>query len=528
MAQNDTDTFWRSWSSLHGNQKSATPSPVVDGVSSEKGIANIFKNVFENNCRPNNEQKVQELQVKFDEIYKETFQNHENDCNCKDYSFTFENLADAIFSLNCGKCCDNSEIYAEHFLDGPIELYHRMFCLFSGMIRHAFVPDQYKYGFVVPLIKDHQGNKCSSDNYRGITISPIMSKIFEHILRICYGEKLVTSDLQFGFKKKHSTAQALFCLKETINAYTNNGSSVYVSFLDASKAFDRVVHVGLYVKLIQRGFPKIFVDIVISMYHGMWCRVRWGSQYSDWFQVKAGVKQGGVLSPTFYSVYVDDLVIHLKHLNIGCYVRDLFLAILLYADDMALVSPSVGGLQKLLNMCKMYCDDWDIRLNHKKSKVMYFGKGYSKLCTLYLDGRPVEWVSQWRYLGIVVRSGRCFSFSVEEKIKRFYKCTNAILRIGGQARDLALLKLTESHCVPVLTYGVEVCYDVDQNELRKLKVAYNSLFRRIFGFRQRDSVRELQGFLTRPTWDELLLKCNERFLSKLRESENQVIRHLVR
>ena len=174
---------------------------------------------------------------------------------------------------------------------------------------------------MVPIIKDQQGNHSDTNNYRGITISPIISKLFEHVLKLVFSDHLLTSQYQFGFKKRSSTVHALHCLRETVNYYRNHGSRVFCSFLDASKAFDGLIHSGLFIKLMERGVPLIFLDIIIVWYSGLKCRVKWGDQFSDWFSVTAGVRQGGVLSPDFYSIYVNDLLIILKNLGIGCYYR---------------------------------------------------------------------------------------------------------------------------------------------------------------------------------------------------------------
>ena len=194
---------------------------------------------------------------------------------------------------------------------------------------------------MIPLVKDTQGNCCSSSNYRGITISPIISKVFEHALKRVFVNHLSTSPNQFGFKKRHSTSHAIYCLKETIDYYVNNGSCVYCSYLDASKAFDRLVHSGLFMKLLDKGFPKIFIDIIITWYDGLYCRVLWDGTFSQWFHVTAGVRQGGVLSPDFYGLYVDDLFLILESSGIGCYYVDKFAAALMYADDMALLALSL-------------------------------------------------------------------------------------------------------------------------------------------------------------------------------------------
>ena len=155
---------------------------------------------------------------------------------------------------------------------------------------HGQVPSQFQRGTVVPIIKDQQGDKGDLHNYRGITIAPIISKIFEHVLRILFQPYLTTSSYQFGFKRKSSTSLAIHSLKETINYYTSQGSNVYCSFLDASKAFDRLVHAGLFMKLLQRKVPLSFLNLIIMWYSNLECRVRWGDTYSGWFVIQAGIQ----------------------------------------------------------------------------------------------------------------------------------------------------------------------------------------------------------------------------------------------
>ena len=89
------------------------------------------------------------------------------------------------------------------------------------------------------------------------------------------------------------------------------------------------------------------------------------------------------------------------------------------------------------------------------------------------------------------------------------------------------LNLVESHCVPLLTYAVEVIHISDAAERRKLRVAYNSLFRRIFGYSYRESVRELQAALFRPTWEELIDKRISKFVRNLQASENELLHVFV-
>ena len=207
--------------------------------------------------------------------------------------------------MNSGKCSKDDGLQAEHFQNAPLILMLRLTMLFNHMIKHSFVPCQFRFGTIIPIIKDRNGNSSDTSNHRGITISPMASKVFELVLREKFAENLKTSSYQFGFKKKLSTSHALYCLRETVNYYVDHGSRVYCSFLDASKAFDRLIHSGLFIKLMNRNIPKCFLDILITWYQGLQGRVKWDGHYRSWFNVTAGVRQGAVLSPDLYNIYVD-------------------------------------------------------------------------------------------------------------------------------------------------------------------------------------------------------------------------------
>ena len=153
------------------------------------------------------------------------------------------------------------------------------------------------------------------------------------MLKIVFVNSLKTMPYQFGFKKRSSTAHALHCLRETVDCYVNHVSRVFCTFLDASKAFDRLVHSGLFIKLMERKVPIVFLRIIMAWYQGLSCRVKWGDHFSAWFDITAGVRQGGVLSPDLYGIYVDELVTKLMSLQIGCYYRNIFAAALFYADN---------------------------------------------------------------------------------------------------------------------------------------------------------------------------------------------------
>ena len=514
LAEKDTSSFWQSWKGLYNKNKSHL-APVVNGCSSKQAIANSFKDNFQKNCQPNNAEKVASLNTHFNELYENYKSNHHSMCNCGTINLTLNNVFDGLSAMKSGKCADDHGISAEHFQYAPFNFLVRLTSLFNLMLMHAFVPKQFGLGSIIPLIKDQQGNHADLNNYRGITISPIASKLFEHTLKIVFGDYLQSTDYQFGFKRNSSTSHALFCFKQTVNYFVENGSRVFCCFLDASKAFDRVVHAGLFIKLINRAVPLLFLDIIISWYGELYCRVRWGDTYSEWFFISAGVRQGGVLSPDFYSVYIDELVLQLRASRKGCYLSYLFAAALCYADDVAILAPSIKGLSALLAICEQYCVEWDICLNPKKTKILYFGRKVEKTFNIMLNHKVIEWVDEWNYLGVRLKSGKTFNCTVVDRVKKFYKCANAIFRIDGRSNDTVMLHLVETHCVPLLTYAIEIIHIANRDEKRQLRVAYNSLFRKIFGYRQSESVTALQGFLGRPTWEQLVERRTRTFHMRL-------------
>ena len=185
---------------------------------------------------------------------------------------------------------------------------------------------------------------------------------------------------------------------------------------------------------------------------------------------------------------------------------------------MALLAPSLKGLGSLLAICSTYCEAWDICLNPKKSKCLYFGKRISNLHDIILNGSLIEWVAEWDYLGVTLKSAKSFECCAKERIKKFYKCANAIFRIDGKSNDTVILRLMETHCIPILTYACEILSISNRDERRQMRVAYNSLFRRIFQYRWSESVTALQHFLGHPTWEELVDRRRNGFLNRVRQA----------
>jgi len=148
---------------------------------------------------------------------------------------------------------------------------------------------------------------------------------------------LISDDIQFGFKWNSSCAHAIFTMRSVVEHYCKSGSTVTVCALDISKAFDRVNNCALLSLLIDRKVPKYFITIMLKWFQHITASVRWGGALSATFDILAGLRQGGLLSPLLFSVYMDGLINRLRRSGLGCCMANNYFGCLVYADDIILL-----------------------------------------------------------------------------------------------------------------------------------------------------------------------------------------------
>ena len=520
LINGNQNRFWKSHKLLNGSKPS--PSSRINGHTNDQTIADCFSESFKNVYNCTNPTQASYLKDRFSELYSGYVSDHLHD-DLDQYYLKWPDMITVLSKLKTGKATATF-IKAEHILLGSPKLATHLHILFNAMLQHAYVPVEFLNGVITPLIKDAEGDHCCTDNYRGLTLGVVFSYLFEHTLMLKTGHLLESDSLQFGYKKRHSTTHALYTLKTCIDYFTSRGSNVFCAFLDCTKGFDKVNHDGIFIKLIKRRVPLCILNLLIYWYSNLSSVCKWNNIKSGSFRVPSGVRQGGVLSPHLFALYVDDLITDLRNSGVGCHIIDLFLASIFYADDLALLAPCRSSLQTLLDICESYSREWCLNFNPKKSKVMVYG-GHCDYTSLTLNGGILESVSEWKYLGLTLIASTNFKTCSRRPLTQFLRCANTILNAPSKPSEKIQMKLLYSNCVPVMTYGSEIV-DYSSAEMYSLHVKINDAIRKIFSFNRWESVRYLRtdhGYLS---IYEIFEQRRTVFMQRLATHRNVTLRSL--
>lgn len=507
-------TFWKEVRKLSSNPPLAQS---VAGVSGEVNIANMWKDHFSSVLNSVNNESSKEHVLS---------QINENDIRVT--AFTAKEVMDSIFSLSSGRSAGCDELNAEHFkFAGTACAVHLSLC-FSMMLSHNFLPAALTKVILNPIVKDKTGDISDQDNYRPIALATVSSKIFERLILDRCHSNLATGDHQFGFKQRHSTDMAVYAFKEIADHYLRNNSSVFICFLDARKAFDRVNHWTLFKKLLQRGMDAGIVRLLVTWYSSQQFYVRWGASLSDGFSVSNGVRQGGILSPYLFNAYTDGLSECLNLCGVGCHYQG-SINHLYYADDMVLLSPTPQGLQKMLCICEQYALAHDIVFNTKKTVCMAILSTLFRgmpLPDILLCGNVLSYVDSYKYLGFHISSAfsKCDDLELRHQYRLLCCRANSMIRKFAMCSYYVKRYLYTAYCSNVS--NVHLWHSYRACMLKKFKVCFNNAARMFFGY---DRFCSASGMFVCERIDDfhaVYRKSVSSFISRLGQSDNHVISRL--
>ena len=163
----------------------------------------------------------------------------------------------------CGKSAGTDGIGAEYLKYSTIKIHVLLSMCFTLCLAHGYLPPAMIETTIVPIVKNKSGNLSDSSNYRPIVLATIISKMFGSVLLLKCAEYLSTSGNQFSFKSCHSTDLCIYTLKEFIDYYKTRGTTVYVTFIDAIKAFDSIDHWLLFDKMTRKGVPLFIIKLLV-------------------------------------------------------------------------------------------------------------------------------------------------------------------------------------------------------------------------------------------------------------------------
>ena len=380
--------------------------------------------------------------------------------NVLDNLITEKELIGAASSLKNNKAC-SFDLLSNEMIKCSVPIYSSCYLkLFNSILSTGSFPDIWRNNIIVPIYKS--GVADNPSNYRGIAISSCLSKLFCKILdsrlQRFLDEKNIISSCQIGFKPGFRTSDHIFTLHNIIDKFISKKRYLFACFVDLRKAFDTVWREGMLHKLNQFGIQGKFFQVIKSMYTDVMFCVKVNGHITQSFSTNIGVKQGCVLSPKLFNMFINDIP---SIFDDSCDPVDIYgdkLSCLMYADDIVLLSASENGLQTSLNHLRSYLRKWKLELNTEKTQVIVFNKSgrlFNKF-KLYYDNSQLAVVSEYKYLGLTIRSSGIIDY--ENLCKKGLKATFLMKKklsfdeMNGQLG----LKLFDSMLRPIICYGSEV------------------------------------------------------------------------
>ena len=246
-----------------------------------------------------------------------------------------------------------------------------------------------------------------------------------------------------------------------------------------------------------------------------------------YFNVSNGVRQGGVLSPKLFAIYIDDLSQDLATCKSGCYINEQYMNHVMYADDICLLAlvlaPSAIGLQRLLDVCFDFSIRNDIMFNPIKSVCVVFKSKSNKLyCpTVNVDYDILEYTAYTKYLGFT------FSVNVQDdddmlrQMRTLYIRSNKLLRTFYHCSIDVKLELFRSFCTSFYCCYLWTAYK--KSTFNKLRVAFNNAYRRVLGLPWRSSASAMYANFGIQNFEAVIRKSTFGFTQRLAKSTNTLI-----
>ena len=400
-----------------------------------------------------------------------------SDCKEIDRIVHINEIYSALKHVKSKKSDGDVNFMSNHLLLSCDEYLVQVALLLTAILTHGHQPTDFLKGSIESIPKNNKGNLCDSGNYRGITLCTSLSKVFDIIILTRYSDMLSTSNMQYAFKGKHSTVMCTLVVKEVVRYYCNQSSDVYSCYVDATKAFDRVRYDKLFNLLIERGLPPVVIRALLDLYERQQLRTRWKGHTSNIFNTTNGIRQGGVISPILFCIYIDELLLRLERKGSGCWVGKYFYGAIGYADDLTLLSPSIAGLRDLLNVCEEFSNEYDVKYNPDKTVCMLFSKKQHVVDNVKLNGKALMWVKNVKHLGNYLDSDMTETTEIRMKRSDLAYRVNHVIATLGKCKSDVISKVFNSKCSHF--YGAQA-WNLEDKNIINFQTMWNRSIRRLF------------------------------------------------
>ena len=440
-----------------------------------------------------------EISQHFGNLYKQLYSKNDSTDSLKDeYNFLSNQISnedidfldlispskiyEIIIRLDKNRNDSTFRFKSDAFLNGKDILCKYLAVFFQAAFVHGYLPKNILLAKLQPIIKDKLGSKCNSSNYRAIGISSILLKILDLLLLDLFHDSLRVSEQQFGFQKNCSTTFCTFTVKETTNYFLNRNTPVFACFLDMTKAFDLISYHKLFLKLRSR-VPPLFLRLLCYIYLNQSACAVWGDSLSDEFSVKNGVKQGAILSPTLFAIYIDDIFDVLKNSGLGCTIKNNYYGVIGYADDLVLLSPNKEGLQKMFNISKKFFDELDLiisfdHINPDKSKTKCLAFGVKNDPNpIYFDNSPIPWVKKFKHLGHILYKDGNSNHDTDLKKNIFIGKFHSLCQLLKKKDPEIYVRLIKVYLIDFYGSNLWNLYD---KSTEKFYITWNKMIRNVF------------------------------------------------
>ena len=469
-SENSTKSFHALVRMQRKTDISQTRSLTVNGIKYDlpEGICSGWRDHFHDLATPKDNPK-------FDECYlsnvKSDLVHIEEICYQLDRpiaSVTEDEIRKALTKLKNNKAADSFGLMSEHFTLCIDEVIPVLRVMINNIFRLRQVPDILKEAILTPVYK--KGDATNPSNYRGISVTPVILKIVEHILSNRHNPHLQStqSRLQKGFTEKTSSMNAAMILSECIQESKLQKKPLFVAALDVQKAFDVVDHDSLLRKLYLDGISGDDWLLLKDLYSNMSAKVKWDGLFSSTVVIRQGVRQGGILSAPHYKRYNNSFLIDVEERFSGKLIGTVKIPHVTVADDMCFITEDKAELQPMMSAAELQANREHYNIHPTKTVILNYGAQPQPEVSLY--GTPVTTEDHTVHLG-VHRSTKCIP-NTDEKINLGRRTAYSLMGAGFHGKSGLKQSIKASmwmkYVVPRITYGMEVLSlrrkDIDQLE----------------------------------------------------------------